>query len=108
MFVAHKGNKHYIHPSYTNGWQQFEIKMNLDIKNKLQKLYKSSLFITLFGTTLGVLFAFYLNNINSRLKIETRTEISIQNINSELLSNKSSLESIDDNQQLIDFLTKIR
>ncbi|OUR92057.1 hypothetical protein A9Q87_08130 [Flavobacteriales bacterium 34_180_T64] len=82
--------------------------MNLNIKSKLNKLYKSSWFITLFATTLGVLLAFYLNNLNSRSKIESRKLISIQNLNNELLNNKTALLDSKDNERLIDFLSEIK
>jgi len=82
--------------------------MNLNIKSKLNKLYKSSWFITLFATTLGVLLAFYLNNLNSRSKIENRKQISIQNLNNELFNNKTILLDSKDNEGLIDFLNKIK
>jgi len=80
--------------------------MNLNIKSKLNKLY--SWFITLFATTLGVLLAFYLNNLNSRSKIENRKQISIQNLNNELFNNKTILLDSKDNEGLIDFLNKIK
>ena len=82
--------------------------MNFSIKNSLQKIYKSSWFITLFATTLGVLLAFYLNNISSRSKIELRKQVSIQNLNNEIFKNKSELLDSNDNERLIDFLIEIR
>ena len=82
--------------------------MNFSIKNSLQKIYKSSWFITLFATTLGVLLAFYLNNISSRSKIELRKQVSIQNLNNEIFKNKSELLDSNDNERLIDFLSEIR
>jgi hypothetical protein len=82
--------------------------MNFNIKKGLQKIYKSSWFITLFATTLGVLLAFYLNNINSRSKIELRKQISIQNLNNEISKNKFDLLDSNDNERLIDFLNEIR
>ena len=82
--------------------------MNLNIKSKLNKLYKSSWFITLFATTLGVLLAFYLNNLSSLSKIETRKEISIQSINNELIYNKSALLDSKGNDKLIEFLNTIK
>jgi len=82
--------------------------MNLNIKNRLQKIYKSSWFITLFATTLGVLLAFYLNNISSNSKIESRKQISIQNLNTEISKNKSELIDSNDNERLIGFLSEIR
>ena len=82
--------------------------MNFSIKNNLQKIYKSSWFITLFATTLGVLLAFYLNNISSRSKIELRKQVSIQNLNNEIFKNKSELLDSNDNERLIDFLSEIR
>ena len=65
--------------------------MKIDFKEKIKHLYKSSWFITIFATTLGVLLAFYLNNLSSRSKIEHRKQVSIENINKELLNNKSEL-----------------
>ena len=82
--------------------------MNLNIKSKLNKLYKSSWFITLFATTLGVLLAFYLNNLSSLSKIETRKEISIQSMNDELIYNKSALLDSKGNDKLIEFLNTIK
>lgn len=82
--------------------------MNLNIKSKLNKIYKSSWFITLFATTLGVLLAFYLNNLNSSSKIENRKLNSIQNLNNELFNNKIVLLDSKDNEVLIDFLNKIQ
>jgi len=82
--------------------------MNLNIKNRLQKIYKSAWFITLFATTLGVLLAFYLNNISSNSKIESRKQISIQNLNTEISKNKSELIDSNDNERLIAFLSEIR
>ena len=82
--------------------------MNLNIKNGLQRVYKSSWFITLFATTLGVLLAFYLNNISSNSKTESRKQISIQNLNTEISKNKSELLDSNHNEGLIDFLSKIR
>jgi len=82
--------------------------MNLNIKSKLNKLYKSSWFITLFATTLGVLLAFYLNNLSERAKIDSRKEISIKSINDELINNKSALLDSKDNDSLIEFLNTIK
>lgn len=65
--------------------------MNFNAKRKLGKLYRSSWFITLFATMLGVLLAFYLNNLNERSKIENRKQISLQNLKKELINNKSEL-----------------
>jgi hypothetical protein len=90
-----------------NSYQLLE-NMNFSIKNSLQKIYKSSWFITLFATTLGVLLAFYLNNISSRSKIELRKQVSIQNLNNEIFKNKSELLDSNDNERLIDFLSEIR
>lgn len=82
--------------------------MNLNIKKVLKELYKSSWFITLFATTLGVLLAFYLNDLSSRSKIENRKQLSILNINNELDRNKSVLNDSNNNERLINFLTKVR
>jgi len=82
--------------------------MNINIKSKLNKLYKSSWFITLFATTLGVLLAFYLNNLSSLSKIETRKKISIQSMNNELIYNKSALLDSKSNDKLIEFLNTIK
>lgn len=82
--------------------------MNLNIKTVLKELYKSSWFITLFATTLGVLLAFYLNDLSSRSKIENRKQLSILNINNELDRNKSVLNDSNNNERLINFLTKVR
>jgi len=82
--------------------------MNLNIKKKIKKVYKSSWFITLFATTLGVLLAFYLNNISSNSKLESSKQISIQNLNTELSKNKSELLDSNDNERLIEFLIEIR
>ena len=84
------------------------MKPTLNIKSQLKKLYKSSWFITLFATTLGVLLAFYLNNLNERSKIENRKQISVQNLKKELANNKSELLNADNNDQLIDFLNAIK
>ena len=81
--------------------------MKIDFKEKIKHLYKSSWFITIFATTLGVLLAFYLNNLSSRSKIEHRKQVSIENINKELLNNKSELMDSKINDQLIFFLNKI-
>lgn len=82
--------------------------MKVNIKYKLKKLYKSSWFITLFATTLGVLLAFYLNNVNDHLKMESRKQVAIENLNNEIKNNKLTLNKPKDNQRLIDFLQKIR
>ena len=82
--------------------------MKIYFKNWLIKLYKSSWFITLFATTLGVLLAFYLNDLSSRSKIEDRKQVSIQNITNELLNNKTELTDSENNERLIEFLTKVR
>ena len=74
----------------------------------MQKLLKSSWFITLFATTLGVLLALYLNNLDSRSKIERRKQISIQNLNQELETNSSELQDSDHNEELIDFLSAMK
>jgi hypothetical protein len=82
--------------------------MNLNIKSRFYKLYRSSWFITLFATTLGVLLAFYLNNLNSRSKVEHRKQISIENINKELLNNKLALLDSKDNDRLLAFLNMVK
>jgi len=81
--------------------------MKLNLKRKLNNLYRSSWFITLFATTLGVLLALYLNNLNSRSKIENRKQNSIQNIKKELLNNTSELTDSKVNDRLIFFLNKL-
>lgn len=82
--------------------------MKFNIKYRLKKLYKSSWFITLFATTLGVLLAFYLNNLNEYLKIESRKQVAIENLNIEIKNNKLVLNDPNDNQRLIGFLEKVR
>lgn len=82
--------------------------MNLKIKTVLKKIYKGSWFITLFATTLGVLLAFYLNNLNERSKIENRKQISVQNLKKELANNKAELLNAENNDQLIEFLNVIK
>jgi len=82
--------------------------MDLNIKNSLRKTYKSSWFITLFATTLGVLLAFYLNNVNDHLKKESRKQIAIENLNNEIENNILTLNNPNDNQRLIDFFQKVR
>ena len=79
-----------------------------NIKYKLKTLYKSSWFITLLATTLGVLLAFYLNNVNDYLKIESSKQVAIENLNNEIKNNKLTLNDPSDNQKLIDFLLEIR
>ena len=81
--------------------------MKFNMKYSLQKLYKSSWFITLFATTLGVLLAFYLNNVNDHLKIESRKQVALENLDNEIKSNKLTLNKPKDNQRLIDFLQRI-
>ena len=82
--------------------------MKLNIKNRLKKLYRGSWFITLFATTLGVLLAFYLNNVSYRLKIESRKQVAIENLNNEISNNTSTLTDSDDNLRLIGFLREVR
>ncbi len=82
--------------------------MQLNIKSRFYKLYGSSWFITLFATTLGVLLAFYLNDLSARSKIEDRKQFSIQNLDKELSINKSILLESEQNDRLIDFLSAIR
>jgi len=77
-------------------------------KSKLTNLLKGSWFVTVFATTLGVLLALYLNNLNARSKIENRKQISIENLDNELSNNKSTLLKSNENDRLIDFLTKVR
>ncbi len=81
--------------------------MKFNIKYRLEKLYKSSWFITLFATTLGVLLAFYLNNLNDHLKIEARKQVAIENLENEIKNNKLTLNKTHDNQRLIDFLQTV-
>lgn len=88
--------------------EPIEKPMKLNFKKRLKKLYRSSMFITLFATTLGVLLAFYLNNLNARAKIEDRKQISIQNLRKELANNKAELLDSKENDRLIDFLRKVR
>ena len=57
---------------------------------------------------LGVLLAFYLNNLNERSKIENRKQISLQNLKKELINNKSELFESKDNDRLIAFLGYIK
>ncbi|EAQ99691.1 hypothetical protein [Maribacter sp. HTCC2170] len=82
--------------------------MKFNIKYRLNKLYKSSWFITLFATTLGVLLAFYLNNLNDNLKIESSKQVVIKNLNNEITNNKLTLNDPSDNQRLINFLLEVR
>ncbi|MBV1923360.1 MAG: hypothetical protein KUG68_04940 [Flavobacteriaceae bacterium] len=82
--------------------------MKLNIKSRLKKLYKSSWFITLFATTLGVLLAFYLNNLNDHLKIESSKQVVIENLNNEIANNKLTLNDPSDNKKLINFLQRVR
>ncbi|MEP2935789.1 MAG: hypothetical protein ABJM06_14750 [Gilvibacter sp.] len=81
--------------------------MKFNFKNRLKKLYKSSWFITLFATTLGVLLAFYLNNLNNRLNIASSKQVVLENLNNEITSNKVTLNDPNDNQRLIDFLQTV-
>ena len=84
------------------------MKPRLNIKSRLKKLLISSWFITLFATTLGVLLAFYLSNLNDRSKIEHRKQISIRNLNQELMTNTSELLDSVHNEKLIDFLSTMK
>jgi len=78
------------------------------IKTRSIALLKSSWFITLVATTLGVLLALYLNNLESQAKLEKRKNLSIQNLHKELSHNESLIRGISENDMLIDLLTKIR
>jgi len=82
--------------------------MKFKIKKRLKKLYKGSWFITLFATTLGVLLAFYLNNVNDRLKMESRKQVAIENLTAEIEKNKLTLNDPTDNLRLIDFLKEVK
>ena len=82
--------------------------MNFNIKNYLNRLYKNTWFMTLFATTLGVLLAFYLNDLSSRATIENRKQVSIKNLTSEMIDNESELVDSNDNEKLIAFLREIR
>ena len=64
--------------------------------------------MTLFATTLGVLLAFYLNDLSSRATIENRKQVSIKNLTSEMIDNESELVDSNDNEKLIAFLREIR
>ena len=81
--------------------------MSLNVKNRINNLLSNPWFVTLFATTLGVLLAFYLNNLNARSKLKKQTNISVQNITKELASNKAELLDSKDNDQLIFFLNKV-
>jgi hypothetical protein len=76
-------------------------------KNRLKKIAEGSWFITLFATTLGVLLALYLNNLNDRSKTEHRKQISVQNLSNELTNNQNELLDSEDNERLIKFLTEV-
>lgn len=82
--------------------------MTLNIKGKLNRIYRSSWFITLFATTLGVLLALYLDNLSAQSKIEHRKQVSFENIDKEISSNKLALSDSEDNDRLVDFLIAVR
>lgn len=79
-----------------------------NIKGKIKTLYRSSWFITLFATTLGVLFALYLDNLSERSKIEHRKQLSFENIDKELSSYRTQLLDSLNNDKLIGFLKAVR
>lgn len=81
--------------------------MKLRLKKHTSNLLKSSWFITLFATTLGVLLALHLNNLNSKIKIEEKKQLAIKNIEKELILNKEEIDDSEDNDKLLKFLEKV-
>lgn len=82
--------------------------MKLKIRNKLERLYKGTWFITLFATTIGVLLAFYLNNLNEHIKTDSLKQVSLKSIHDELIHNESRLLDTTANDQLIKFLKAVK
>lgn len=81
--------------------------MKLNLKNHTKKLFKSSWFITLFATTLGVLLALYLSNLNAKLKVEKRKNFAIENLKKELMNNANELKDSNHNDKLLSFFQDI-
>lgn len=79
---------------------------------QLSKLFvrviKNTAFITLFATTLGVLFAFYLNGIAESINIERRKDKAFTNIITELEKNENDLINSLKNDSTILILDQIR
>ncbi|TJY38072.1 hypothetical protein [Pontimicrobium aquaticum] len=82
--------------------------MNISLKKTLKRLYKSTWFVTLFATTMGVLLAFYLNDVSIRTKINQKKAVSIKSLALELKNNENTLVSSNDNKKLTNFLQELK
>lgn len=81
--------------------------MKFSLNKRVGKLTKSNWFITLFATTLGVLLALYLNNLNDKQIIEKKKIIAIENLEMELSNNEKKLNGFETNDSLLVFLNKM-
>lgn len=84
------------------------IKILSSLREQLKRMVGNNAFMTLFATTLGVLLAFYLNNL-AELRNETRkVNRAFSNIIEELESNKNHLELGNINDSALVALDGIR
>ena len=82
--------------------------MKLNLRNRISELLKSNWFVTLFATTLGILLALYLNNLNIKWNTEKEKNIAIENLELELSNNAEELSANETNDSLLVFLNKIK
>lgn len=81
--------------------------MKLKLKRKVEKIIKSNSFITLFSTTLGVLLALYLSNLNTKHSTEIKKTQAIKNLKTEISNNEKILNDSNENDRLFNFLEKV-
>ena len=80
----------------------------IHLKKLILKIIKNNTFVTLFATTLGVLFAFYLNGLYESNINKTKVDKAYSNIIIELEKNRKSVLEDKKNDTAIFVIDKIR
>lgn len=76
-------------------------------KRQLVWVAGSNWFITLMATTLGVLLALYLNNLNTKSIVEKNKAYAISNLEEELINNEKELHEELSNDSLLTFFKRL-
>lgn len=77
------------------------------LRELFMKIVTSNAFATLFATTFGVLFAYYLNGLNEKSNLEKRKKKALAHVIRELESNRDAFQSAEGNESTMDVFEQI-
>ncbi|MGD1841615.1 MAG: hypothetical protein ACFB0B_12070 [Thermonemataceae bacterium] len=82
--------------------------MKTNFLRSAKKILNSNWFITIFSTTVGVLLAFYVNDLGERFSTNQRKKNALDNIIQEISQNRDDLKAQKVNDTLLDYLVEIK